>query len=172
VRRNACRARSAIRSLALRAPDATVGTLRIAVINGPNLNMLGVREPGIYGSETLAQIQDNLTSVAAELDATLDFFQSNSEGDLVTAVQKLRGAADGALVNAGAYSHSSIALRDAFAAVSVPFVEVHLSNVHAREPERHHLVLAGAAIGVVCGLGSYGYEAALRGLVRNLRAHK
>ena len=172
MRRNGFRARSAIRSLALRAPDATVGTLRIAVINGPNLNMLGVREPGIYGSETLAQIQDNLTSVAAELDATLDFFQSNSEGDLVTAVQKLRGAADGALVNAGAYSHSSIALRDAFAAVSVPFVEVHLSNVHAREPERHHLVLAGAAIGVVCGLGSYGYEAALRGLVRTLRAHK
>jgi 3-dehydroquinate dehydratase-2 len=149
-----------------------VGTLRVAVINGPNLNLLGVREPEIYGSETLAQIQHNLTGVAAELDATLDFFQSNSEGDLVTAVQKLRGAADGALVNAGAYSHSSIALRDAFAAVSVPFVEVHLSNVHAREPERRNLVLAGSAIGVVCGLGGYGYEAGLRGLVRNLRARK
>ncbi|MES2357089.1 MAG: type II 3-dehydroquinate dehydratase [Gemmatimonadota bacterium] len=146
--------------------------MRVAVINGPNLNMLGVREPAIYGSETLAQIEANLKSVAAELDATVDFFQSNSEGDLVTQVQKLRGAADGALVNAGAYSHSSLALRDAFAAVSVPFVEVHLSNVHAREPERHRLVLAGAAIGVVCGLGSYGYEAALRGLVRNLRALK
>lgn len=149
-----------------------MGTLRVAVINGPNLNMLGVREPAIYGSETLAQIEANLKSVAAELDATVDFFQSNSEGDLVTQVQKLRGAADGALVNAGAYAHSSLALRDAFAAVSVPFVEVHLSNVHAREPERHRLVLAGAAIGVVCGLGSYGYEAALRGLVRNLRAIK
>lgn len=149
-----------------------MGTLRVAVINGPNLNMLGVREPAIYGSETLAQIEANLKSVAAELDATVDFFQSNSEGDLVTQVQKLRGAADGALVNAGAYAHSSLALRDAFAAVSVPFVEVHLSNVHAREPERHRLVLAGAAIGVVCGLGSYGYEAALRGLVRNLRALK
>ena len=149
-----------------------MGTLRVAVINGPNLNMLGVREPAIYGSDTLAQIEANLKSVAAELDVTVDFFQSNSEGDLVTQVQKLRGAADGALVNAGAYSHSSLALRDAFAAVSVPFVEVHLSNVHAREPERHRLVLAGAAIGVVCGLGSYGYEAALRGLVRNLRALK
>ncbi len=149
-----------------------MGTLRVAVINGPNLNMLGIREPAIYGSETLAQIEANLKSVAAELDATVDFFQSNSEGDLVTQVQKLRGAADGALVNAGAYAHSSLALRDAFAAVSVPFVEVHLSNVHAREPERHRLVLAGAAIGVVCGLGSYGYEAALRGLVRNLRAVK
>ena len=164
--------RSAIRSPALLTPDATVGTLRVAVINGPNLNMLGVREPAIYGSETLAQIEANLKSVAAELDATVDFFQSNSEGDLVNQVQKLRGSADGALVNAGAYSHSSLALRDAFAAVSVPFVEVHLSNVHAREPERHRLVLAGAAIGVVCGLGSYGYEAALRGLVRNLRAVK
>lgn len=149
-----------------------MGTLRVAVINGPNLNMLGVREPAIYGSDTLAQIEANLKSVAAELDVTVDFFQSNSEGDLVTQVQKLRGAADGALVNAGAYSHSSLALRDAFAAVSVPFVEVHLSNVHARESERHRLVLAGAAIGVVCGLGSYGYEAALRGLVRNLRAFK
>lgn len=149
-----------------------MGTLRVAVINGPNLNMLGVREPAIYGSETLAQIEANLKRVAAELDATVNFFQSNSEGDLVTQVQKLRGAADGALVNAGAYAHSSLALRDAFAAVSVPFVEVHLSNVHAREPERHRLVLAGAAIGVVCGLGSYGYEAALRGLVRNLRAIK
>jgi len=170
VRRSDSSERSAIRRPALRAPDATVGTLRIAVINGPNLNMLGVREPGIYGSETLEQIQDNLKAVASELDATLSFFQSNSEGDLVTSVQNLRTTADGALINAGAYSHSSIALRDAFAAVSVPFVEVHLSNVHAREPERHNLVLAGAAIGVVCGLGAYGYEAALRGLVRNLRA--
>lgn len=149
-----------------------MGTLHVAVVNGPNLNMLGVREPDIYGSDTLAEIGDRLAIVAAELDAELGFFQSNSEGDLVSFVQQLRGNCDGALVNAGAYSHSSIALRDAFAAVSVPFVEVHLSNVHAREPERHRLVLAGSAIGVVCGLGAYGYEAALRGLVRNLRARK
>jgi len=132
--------------------------------------MLGVREPEIYGSETLAQLETNLEKVAAELDVRLAFFQSNGEGELVTAVQQLRGSSDGALVNAGAYSHSSIALRDAFAAVSVPFVEVHLSNVHAREPERHRLVLAAQAVGVVCGLGSYGYEAALRGLVRHVRA--
>lgn len=147
-----------------------MGTLRVAVINGPNLNMLGVREPAIYGSESLAQIEASLTKVATELDVTLSFFQSNSEGDLVTEVQRLHGTADGAIINAGAYSHSSIALRDAFAAVSVPYVEVHLSNVHAREPERHRLVLAGQAVGVICGLGSYGYEAGLRGITRHLRA--
>lgn len=168
--RSACPARSAIRDPAIRTPDATVGALRVAVINGPNLNMLGVREPGIYGTETLAQIEASLLKVAAELDVQIGFFQSNGEGELVTEVQRLRGTADGALLNAGAYSHSSIALRDAFAAVAVPFVEVHLSNVHAREPERRRLVLAGQAVGVICGLGSYGYEAALRGLIRHLHA--
>lgn len=134
--------------------------------------MLGVREPELYGSETLTQIEANLADVAAELDVRLTFFQSNGEGELVTEVQRLQGCSDGALVNAGAYSHSSIALRDAFAAVSVPFVEVHLSNIHAREPDRRRLVLAAQAIGVVCGLGSYGYEAALRGLTRHLRARR
>jgi 3-dehydroquinate dehydratase-2 len=148
----------------------TVGTLRVAVINGPNLNMLGVREPEIYGSESLSDIETALSAIASELNVKLTFFQSNGEGELVSAVQKLRGSTDGAIINAGAYSHSSIALRDAFAAVSVPYVEVHLSNVHAREPERHRLVLAAQAIGVICGLGSYGYEAGLRGLTRKLRA--
>jgi 3-dehydroquinate dehydratase-2 len=145
-------------------------SLRVAVINGPNLNMLGVREPEIYGSESLADIETTLRALSGELQVALTFFQSNSEGELVTAVQQLRGAADGALINAGAYSHSSIALRDAFAAASVPFVEVHISNVHAREPERQRLVLAADAVAVVCGLGTYGYEAGLRGLVRRLRA--
>lgn len=147
--------------------------LRIAVINGPNLNLLGVREPEIYGSESLADIEANLGRVAAEVDATVTFFQSNGEGEIVSRVQKLRDGrdrCDGAVINPGAYAHSSLAIRDAFAAVSVPYVEVHLSNVHAREPERHRLVLAGGAVGVICGLGSYGYEAALRGLVRRLRA--
>jgi len=131
--------------------------------------MLGVREPEIYGSETLPQLEAHLASLSADLDVQLTFFQSNGEGELVTAVQRLHGTADGALINAGAYSHSSIALRDAFAAVAVPYVEVHLSNVHARERERHRLVLASKAVGVVCGLGSYGYEAGLRGLLRYLR---
>jgi 3-dehydroquinate dehydratase-2 len=150
----------------------TVDALRVAVINGPNLNMLGVREPAIYGTESLAQIEAMLSNVAAELTVKLSFFQSNGEGELVTEVQRLKGAADGAIINAGAYSHSSIALRDAFDAVCVPFVEVHLSNVHAREPERHRLVLAGHAVGVIAGLGSYGYEAALRSLARRLRTAK
>lgn len=145
-------------------------SVRVAVINGPNLNLLGQREPEIYGSATLADIESRLRAVGAEVGATLTFVQHNGEGALVDAVQGLMGTADGAIVNAGAYSHSSLALRDAFAAVRVPFVEVHLSNVHAREPERHRLVLAGAAVGVVCGLGAYGYEAALRALVQRLRA--
>jgi 3-dehydroquinate dehydratase-2 len=149
---------------------ASPRTLRIAVVNGPNLNLLGVREPEIYGRESLADIETRLRAVGGELGVSLSFVQHNGEGELVDTVQGLMGSADGAIVNAGAYSHSSLALRDAFAAVRVPFVEVHLSNVHAREPERHRLVLAGQAVGVVCGLGAYGYEAALRGLVQRLRA--
>lgn len=144
--------------------------LRIAVLNGPNLNLLGVREPEIYGRESLADIETRLRAVAGELGVSLSFVQHNGEGELVDTVQGLMGNADGAIVNAGAYSHSSLALRDAFSAVRVPFVEVHLSNVHAREPERHRLVLAGQAVAVICGLGAYGYEAALRGLVQRLRA--
>lgn len=144
--------------------------LQIAVINGPNLNLLGTREPEIYGANTLADVERKLSDVAAELGVELSFAQFNGEGELVTAVQQLRNSADGAIINAGAYSHSSLALRDAFTGVGVPFVEVHISNVHAREPERHRLVLAEKAVAVVCGLGTFGYEAALRGLVRRLRA--
>ena len=145
--------------------------LRVAVVNGPNLNMLGVREPQIYGSETLDEIERRLRDVGDELGCTLTFFQSNCEGDLVTAVQRLRGEADGVIINAGAYSHSSLALRDALAAVAIPYIEVHISNVHGRERERRRLVLADRALGVVCGLGSYGYEAALRSLAgRGLEA--
>ena len=143
-----------------------MATRRVAVVNGPNLNMLGVREPEIYGTETLDQIEAHLRDVAAELGIEPSFFQSNSEGELVTIVQRLRGTADAAIINAGAYSHSSLALRDALAAVSVPFVEVHLTNVHAREQVRRRLVLADQAVGVVCGLGSFGYEAAMRALAR------
>ncbi len=150
--------------------ERRVRQLRIAVLNGPNLNLLGTREPDIYGRKTLADVERDLTRVASELGAAVTFEQHNGEGELVTAVQRLRGSADGAIVNAGAYSHSSLALRDAFAAVAVPFVEVHVSNVHAREPERRKLVLASKAVGVVCGLGVYGYEAALRALAERLRA--
>lgn len=144
--------------------------MRIAVLNGPNLNLLGTREPAIYGTTTLADIEGRLSVVAGELGVSVSFFQSNHEGALIDAIQGLRGAADGAIINAGAYSHTSLAIRDAFAAVAVPYVEVHLSNIFAREPERRHSVLAPQARAVVCGLGAYGYELALRGLVAGLPA--
>lgn len=142
--------------------------MRIAVLNGPNLNLLGTREPAIYGRETLADIEARLREVARELGVELTFAQENAEGALIDRVQALRGTADGAIVNAGAYSHSSLALRDAFTAVEVPFVEVHVSNVYAREPERRHSMLAPAARAVLCGFGAQGYELALRGLVAML----
>jgi len=139
--------------------------VRIAVINGPNLNLLGTREPALYGKETLADIESHLLTVARELGVELTFSQHNGEGDIVEAVHALRGRADAALVNAGAYSHTSLAIRDALAGVEIPFVEVHLTNIYAREPERRRSALADAALAVVCGFGAYGYELALRGLV-------
>ncbi len=144
--------------------------MRLAVVNGPNLNLLGTREPGIYGRETLADVEASLSSVAGALNIEVEFLQRNSEGDLIDFVHGMQGRVQGAVVNAGAYSHTSLALRDAFAAVDVPFVEVHISNVHAREPERHRSMLAPLAIGVVTGLGAYGYELALRGLVARLNS--
>lgn len=142
--------------------------MRIAVLNGPNLNLLGTREPHVYGTATLADIERRLQSVAAELRVEIRFVQSNHEGALVDAIQGLRGSADGAIINAGAFSHTSLAIRDAFAAVAVPYVEVHLSNIHAREPERRQSTLAPGARAVLCGFGGYGYELALRGLVASL----
>jgi 3-dehydroquinate dehydratase-2 len=142
----------------------------IAVLNGPSLNLLGVREPSVYGSRTLADIEQSLRAVAEELGVTLEFAQRNGEGELIDCVHALRGRAAGALVNAGAYSHTSLALRDAFAAAALPFVEVHLTNVFAREPERRVSVLASGALAFLCGFGAVGYELALRGLVRKLAA--
>ena len=145
--------------------------MRIAVLNGPNLNLLGTREPDLYGRETLADVQKRLETVAKELKVELDFAQKNSEGELIELVHAMRGKVAGALVNAGAYTHSSLALRDAFVGCAVPFVEVHITNIYAREPERRRSMLSDAAIGMVCGLGVYGYELALRGLVAHLAAH-
>jgi 3-dehydroquinate dehydratase-2 len=142
--------------------------VKIAVLNGPNLNLLGTREPELYGRETLVDIERRLREVAAELGVELEFAQRNGEGELVDCVQALRGRAQGALINAGAYSHTSLAIRDAFAAVQVPYVEVHLTNIYAREPERRHSMLASGATGVLCGFGAVGYELALRGLVATL----
>lgn len=170
------------------AAAAPAELLRVAVLNGPNLNLLGRREPAVYGRDTLADVETRLRALGAELDAELAFVQRNGEGELVDAVHALGGApgrtafgaaegfgahpADGVLVNAGAYSHTSLALRDALAGVSLPFVEVHVTNVYAREPERRHSALAPAAIGVVCGFGVFGYEIAFRGLVHALRARR
>lgn len=138
--------------------------MRIAVLNGPNLNLLGTREPAIYGTTTLAQIEARLRDVGRELRVDVECQQHNGEGALIDAIQALRGKADAAIINAGAYSHTSLAIRDAFAAVEVPFVEVHLTNIFAREPERRHSALASGARAVLCGFGAVGYELALRGL--------
>jgi 3-dehydroquinate dehydratase-2 len=143
--------------------------VRIAVLNGPNLNLLGTREPELYGRVSLPEVEARLAEVGRELRVEVECAQRNGEGELVELVHSLRGRADGAVVNAGAYSHTSLALRDALTGVSLPFVEVHVTNVHAREPERHRSMLASAAIGSVVGLGTHGYELALRGLVATLR---
>jgi 3-dehydroquinate dehydratase-2 len=142
--------------------------VKIAVINGPSLNLLGTREPHIYGKTTLAEIEQQLRNVASELGVEISFVQKNGEGDLISEVHALKGNADAAIVNAAAYTHTSLALRDALIAVGVPYVEVHISNIFAREPERRHSHLTAGAIGMVCGLGAYGYELALRGLHRKL----
>jgi len=142
--------------------------VRIAVLNGPNLNLLGTREPEIYGTTTLAEIDARLAEVAHELGVELSVAQSNHEGALIDAIQGVRGSVDGVIINAGALSHTSLALRDALSAVAIPYAEVHLSNIFAREPERRHSTLASGAVAVLCGFGAYGYELALRGLVARL----
>jgi len=143
--------------------------VHIAVINGPNLNLLGAREPERYGTSTLAQIEAAVRDRARALGVQqVSWFQSNHEGALVDAVQGLAGSADGALVNAAAYTHTSVALRDALLAVRVPFVEVHLTNVWAREEVRHHSLLADLAVGVVAGFGADSYLLGLEALVGHL----
>ncbi|HET7373527.1 MAG TPA: type II 3-dehydroquinate dehydratase [Gemmatimonadaceae bacterium] len=144
--------------------------MRIAVLNGPNLNLLGTREPALYGRESLADIERALRDVANEIGAELQFAQRNGEGEIIDLIHSLRGHVDGVVINAGAYTHTSIAIRDALTAIAVPYVEVHVTNVYAREPERRHSMLASAAVGVIAGLGAYGYELALRGLTRSLAA--
>jgi 3-dehydroquinate dehydratase-2 len=141
---------------------------RVLVLNGPNLNLLGSREPGIYGTATLADIESAVTARAKLLGAEVRFLQSNHEGDLVDAVQHAATDRDGAIVNLGGYTHTSLAIRDAFLAAPLPFVEVHLSNLFRREEARHRSVTADLAIGVVAGFGARGYELALEALVAHL----
>ncbi|MHB8765522.1 MAG: type II 3-dehydroquinate dehydratase [Deferrisomatales bacterium] len=144
--------------------------MRVLVVHGPNLNLLGAREPGVYGAETLGSIEASLGDLGRELGVELEFFQSNHEGALVDAVQGARGRVDGVVINPAAYTHTSVALRDALLAAGLPFVEVHLSNVHAREPFRHRSLLSDVAVGTVCGFGAESYRLGLRGLVHRLRA--
>ena len=144
--------------------------MRIAVLNGPNLNLLGQREPEIYGHTSLADIERMVRQAAEGLGVEIEWLQTNHEGALVDAVQGLRGRADGALINAAALTHGSLALRDALLAVRVPFVELHLSNIFAREPERRHSMIADLALGMVTGFGAQSYVLALQALVGRLRA--
>ena len=134
----------------------------VLIIHGPNLNLLGKREPAIYGSETLRQIDRRLAGAAKAAGVALRSFQSNHEGELVGRIQQAMSDGTGyVVINPGAYTHTSVAIRDALAATRLPFVEVHLSNVHAREPFRHHSYLSDIAVGTICGLGSRGYDMAL-----------
>jgi len=134
----------------------------ILVIHGPNLNMLGVREPGIYGSKSLSDINDDLSKQAESLNLTIDCFQSNIEGELVTRIQQAyQDSVKYIIINPAAYTHTSVAMRDALLAVQIPFIEVHLSNVHQREAFRHHSYFSDKALAVICGLGSDGYRYAL-----------
>ena len=136
---------------------------QLLLINGPNLNLLGTREPALYGARTLDQIEADLTAEAGALGHRLTCYQSNHEGELVSRVQQAKtDGVDFILINPAAYTHSSVALRDALLAVAIPFIEIHLSNIHAREPFRHHSYLADVAVGSVVGLGPLGYSLALR----------
>lgn len=145
---------------------------RVQVIHGPNLNLLGLREPGIYGRQTLATIEAMLAHEARELEVTLNFFQSNSEGALVDCIQACYGQQDGILINPAAYTHTSVAIRDAIAAVGLPTVEVHLSNIHKREAFRHHSYITAVAVGQICGFGADSYRLGLQGLVQHLKGLK
>lgn len=148
--------------------------MQILVLNGPNLNLLGLREPEIYGHVSLTQIADELKDLATGLGAKLEFVQSNHEGVLVDRIQECltTSPADIIIINPAAFTHTSVAIRDALLAVSVPFIEVHLSNVHAREDFRKHSYLSDVALGVICGLGAYGYQAALNYAVNFLQKRK
>ncbi|KAJ6180590.1 hypothetical protein N7519_011051 [Penicillium mononematosum] len=132
-----------------------------SLINGPNLNLLGTREPHIYGHTTLSDVESNSRETAASHGAVLESFQSNHEGAIVDRIQAARGKVDGIIINPGAYTHTSVAIRDALLSVGVPFIELHVSNVHAREPWRHHSYFSDKAAGIIVGLGVYGYKVAV-----------
>lgn len=147
------------------------GKMKVLVLHGPNLNLLGTREPDVYGWQTLEDIDRELTELAGELGLTLVCHQSNHEGELIDHIHKAREeAVEGILINPGGFTHTSVALRDAIAAVDIPTVEVHLSNIHARESFRQHSFLAPVALGQVCGFGAESYRLALRGLLSKIKS--
>jgi 3-dehydroquinate dehydratase II len=143
----------------------------ILVLHGPNLNLLGVREPGIYGAVTLPEINEELSALAAQQKSKVEVFQSNHEGAIVDAIHRTLGHHDGILINAAAYTHTSIAIRDAISAVKLPAVEVHLSNVHQREAFRHHSYLASVVLGQISGFGAQSYYLGLQALLTHLHSH-
>ncbi len=144
------------------------GNFHILLLNGPNLNMLGTREPDKYGRQTLAQIVNMLENEAKALNVSLSHLQSNAEYALIDRIHQAKDNVDFILINPAAFTHTSVALRDALLAVNIPFIEIHLSNVHAREPFRHHSYLSDKAVGVICGLGADGYSYALQTAVKRL----
>lgn len=141
----------------------------ILLINGPNLNLLGTREPHIYGSATLVDVISKAESQATDLGVTLENFQSNHEGGIIDRIQEARGKVDAIVINPGAFTHTSVAIRDALLGVDIPFVELHITNVHAREPFRYHSYFQDKAVGVVCGLGVFGYTAAIEFAAKHMK---
>lgn len=141
--------------------------MKFLVINGPNLNMLGTREPEKYGTTTLPDIEKEITAHAKEKGVEVDFYQSNIEGEIVTAIQKAKGIYDGIVVNPAAYTHTSVALRDAILAIELPTVEIHLSNIHTREEFRHHSYTAPVCVGQITGFGKFGYIMALDAIINH-----
>lgn len=144
-------------------------THSILILNGPNLNLLGTRQPDIYGATTLDDIEATCRATAKDIGVEIDFYQSNSEGGLIDIIHAAKGTHQGIVLNAGAYTHTSLAIADALRSVELPAIELHLSNVHAREEFRHHSFMSAVAIGIICGFGAAGYPMALKAMAEHLK---
>ena len=143
--------------------------MKILVLNGPNLNLLGKREPEKYGNTTLKDIQNSLENFANKNNFEIEFYQSNHEGDIIDKIQQSENIFDGIVLNAGGYTHTSVSIRDAIASVNVPVVEIHLTNIHAREEFRHNSLISPVCIGQICGFGTYSYELGIHALINKLQ---